>query len=85
MTMSDTNTPANDSLGKWIAIHIVGSIIAVLGALYLLAGLSLIPNIPGSAFQALLMLVGGLILDFWGVIGLTKVMRARKAAKANKA
>jgi type III secretory pathway component EscV len=85
MTMSESNNSSNDSLGKWIAIHVVGSIIAVLGALYLLAGMNLIPGVPGSSFQALLMLVGGLILDFWGVIGLTKVMRARKAAKASKA
>jgi len=85
MTMNETRDPAKDSLAKWIAIHIIGSLIAVLGAMYLLANLSLIPGVPGSAFQALLMVAGGLILDFWGVVGLTRILRARKAAKAGKA
>jgi len=82
MTMSnDIETLAQQAIGKWIVVHILGSIIAVLGALYLLTGMQLLPNTPATTFQAALMLAGGLIMDFFGVIKLTKVLRARKAAK----
>lgn len=80
--MNETEDLAKQPLSKWIGVHVVGSIIAVLGALYLLAGMNLLPGVPGSTFQAILMLAFGLILDFWGVINLTKIQRARKAAKA---
>ncbi|QID18912.1 hypothetical protein G3580_15560 [Nitrogeniibacter mangrovi] len=83
--MNDTQDLAKAGLSKWIALHVIGSLIAVLGALYLLANMTLIPGVPGSPFQALAMLAGGLILDFWGVVGLTRILRARKAAKAAKA
>lgn len=82
MTMSEEiENLANQAIGKWIVVHIIGSIIAVLGALYLLTGMQLLPNTPATNFQAGLMLAGGLIMDFFGVIKLTKVLRARKAAK----
>jgi len=77
----DIETLAQQAIGKWIVVHILGSIIAVLGGLYLLTGMQLLPNTPATPFQATLMLVGGLIMDFFGVIKLTKVLRARKAAK----
>jgi len=77
----DIETLAQQAIGKWIVVHILGSIIAVLGGLYLLTGMQLLPNTPATTFQAMLMLVGGLIMDFFGVIKLTKVLRARKAAK----
>jgi hypothetical protein len=83
--MADVKDTAIGGLSKWITVHVIGSIIAVLGALYLLAGMNLIAGLPGSQLQAILMLVGGLALDFWGVIRLTAILRARKAAKAGKA
>lgn len=68
---------------KWIALHIVGSILAVLGALYLLAGMSLLGGFPASTVQAAALLAAGLVLDFWGVIEMRR-LQLRRRAEAEK-
>ncbi|TVO51852.1 hypothetical protein [Denitromonas halophila] len=84
--MSETNgkiETSGGSMAKWIGLHIVGSIIAVLGALYLIADMALLDGIPSSTTQAIAMVAVGLVLDFWGVIELRRIQLAKKAA-ANK-
>ncbi len=83
--MSENENPTEESMTKWVIIHLIGSIIAVFGLLYLLADMNLLPGVITSAFQAGLAVAAGLVLDFWGVIGISRVKRARKAAKASKA
>ena len=85
--MSETNgkIEAGGSMAKWIALHIVGSLIAVLGALYLLADMSLLAGIPASTTQAIAMVAGGLVLDFWGVIEIRRIQMAKKAAAEKRA
>ena len=67
------------SMVKWVAVHIVGSILAVLGALYLIADMSLLGGIPSSTLQAAAMLGAGLVLDFWGVIEMRRLQLKRRA------
>lgn len=69
----------NDSMVKWVALHIVGAILAVIGALYLLAGMSLLGGFPSSTVQAAALLAAGLVLDFWGVIEIRRLQLRRKA------
>ncbi|HPR05712.1 MAG TPA: hypothetical protein PLI17_03670 [Denitromonas sp.] len=81
--MSETNgkiETSGSSTAKWIGLHIVGSIIAVLGGLYLIADMALLDGIPSSTNQAIAMVAVGLVLDFWGVIELRRIQMAKKAA-----
>lgn len=64
---------------KWIALHIAGTILAVLGALYLLADMNLLNGFPASTVQAAAMLGAGLVLDFWGVIEMRRLQLKRRA------
>lgn len=66
-------------MGKWIALHIVGSILAVLGALYLIADMRLLGGFPASTVQAAALLAAGLVLDFWGVIEVRRLQLKRRA------
>lgn len=65
---------------SWLALHIVGSIIFVLGALYQFVDMNLIPGVPASSTQAWLMMAVGLVLDFWGVIEMRRIQLKRKTA-----
>ncbi len=65
---------------SWLALHVVGSIIFVLGALFQFVDMNLIPGVPATSVQAWLMMGIGLILDFWGVIEMRRIQLKRKAA-----
>lgn len=82
--MGETNgkiDTSGGSMAKWVVLHLVGSIIAVLGALYLIADMALLDGIPSSTAQAIAMVAVGLVLDFWGVVELRRIQLKRKAAK----
>ncbi|MCB1959124.1 MAG: hypothetical protein KDE68_01145 [Rhodocyclaceae bacterium] len=80
MTASETKK-APGGTAQWVAVHLVGSIIFVLGALYVFVDMRLIDALPTSSFQAWTMMAVGLVLDFWGVIEMRRIQLARKAAK----
>ncbi|MBT0962014.1 hypothetical protein [Denitromonas iodatirespirans] len=81
MNATHGKTDTGGSMAKWVALHLVGSIIAVLGALYLIADMALLDGIPSSTAQAIAMVAIGLVLDFWGVVELRRIQLRRKAAK----
>ena len=80
MTASETKK-APGGTAKWVVVHLVGSIIFVLGALYVFVDMRLIDALPTSSFQAWTLMAVGLVLDFWGVIEMRRMQLARKAAK----
>lgn len=77
-------TPTRGTTFSWLALHIVGSIIFVLGALFEFVDMNLIPGVPASSMQAWLMMAVGLVLDFWGVIEMRRIQLKRKAAAKQK-
>ena len=83
MTMSETTAKSQPygNTFKWLVVHIVGSIIFVLGALYQFVDMNLIEGLPDSSTQAWLMMAVGLVLDFWGVIEMRRIQLKRKAAQ----